>query len=628
MKFSQQESQLDVNAKLPKDAVFRVLGAVADDLEAARFCPEIYGFVRNRNVPGVLACCSNLEPQSILERTDSAELTPYEFAARYQLSALIKKFPFKLNAAACKNAARKKFLEAEEQCRLFNTENYRAIVKLSQSHPKYYGIIDELREEIVKLIGEQPVIEDVLSAGRHGPGQTAGHQKRERGCVTQFYKYAVLPYSVTKRALPYAKCAIESDQRWLGAVQDWYRRKVGIPIYAPIDLDKMWSEVFTIVSHAKLAYVPKTAVTDRTIGMEATMNIFLQLAVDSIIRPLLRNWGYDLDSQEKNQDLALEGSITNELSTLDLKGASDTVSLLCCSLLLPPLWMWFLLDLRSDVMVEDLTVNGVKIQRAYRLHKMSAMGNGYTFVLESLIFGAVVRVAMRRSGFWGKSAVYGDDIVCPRGAAPFVIELLEMLGFSLNKEKSFIEGPFRESCGKDFFNGYDVRPFFITDEFETVPGLFHLYNSFFLRGLESRWPMDREYPKTLKLLRTWIPEHFALGFHGPVTEDTDTHLFSDSPLPYDRDGYRFFDRIVERPHKFKWKRKDFFFIKLMARLDGRPVVRHKWDLKKRISTGNAFDITRRSCTFYKRARAKLPDLWQNSYPPYVLALARTTKRVP
>jgi hypothetical protein len=38
---------------------------------------------------------------------------------------------------------------------------------------------------------------------------------------------------------------------------------------------------------------------------------------------------------------------------------------------------------------------------------------------------------------------------------------LEALGFQINQHKSFFEGPFRESCGKDFFRGFSVRPVYL-----------------------------------------------------------------------------------------------------------------------------------------------------------------------
>lgn len=379
-------------------------------------------------------------------------------------------------------------------------------------------------------------------------------------------------------------------------------------MHCPISLDEFWEKILRTVDHSTIATVPKTAVVDRTIEMGPMLNIFLQLGVDAVIRRLLkRGWGYDLNTQERNQMLAEEGSITNQLATLDLKGASDTISLKVCELLLPPLWYNLLLELRTGIAIKS--INNPLECEVFKLEKMSAMGNGFTFVLESLIFGAATRVAMRRTGCWGKSAVYGDDLVLPSKAAPYLIEILDLLGFAINEDKTFVDGPFRESCGKDFYNGYNVRPLFITDKISTVPRLFHLLNS--LRIEEQKWSWHAfEYPKTTQLLHTWIPKHFASRFHGPVTEDTDTHIFDDSPLPFDKDGYKYFNRLVERARIFQTKGETFLFRKLMVSLRQAPVqARPKWDWTKKLDTGNAFDVTKRGATMFCCVRSELPDKW-------------------
>jgi len=103
-----------------------------------------------------------------------------------------------------------------------------------------------------------------------------------------------------------------------------------------------------------------------------------------------------------------------------------------------------------------------------RLEKFSSMGNGYTFELETLIFAGLMSVLLRelgRSGRLGEDVfVFGDDIIIPDDCYGAAIAMLEFCGFSANTEKSF-HGPigFRESCGGDFFEGADVRPFYIKD---------------------------------------------------------------------------------------------------------------------------------------------------------------------
>lgn len=55
--------------------------------------------------------------------------------------------------------------------------------------------------------------------------------------------------------------------------------------------------------------------------------------------------------------------------------------------------------------------------------------------------------------------VYGDDIICDARVTSIVIELLHLLGFQVNTEKSFVgDHPYRESCGGHFYRGEDVTP--------------------------------------------------------------------------------------------------------------------------------------------------------------------------
>jgi hypothetical protein len=108
------------------------------------------------------------------------------------------------------------------------------------------------------------------------------------------------------------------------------------------------------------------------------------------------------------------------------------------------------------------------------LEKFSSMGNGYTFEMESLIFYALAkatilfnhhdRVILDPALFNNddrKILVFGDDVIMPSSKADVFIEVCEYLGMTVNRGKSFFSGPFRESCGGDYFNGIAIRPFYI-----------------------------------------------------------------------------------------------------------------------------------------------------------------------
>jgi hypothetical protein len=89
------------------------------------------------------------------------------------------------------------------------------------------------------------------------------------------------------------------------------------------------------------------------------------------------------------------------------------------------------------------------------------MGNGFTFELESLLFYAIAKATAYFTGTSGTISVYGDDIIIPSQMYHDLTFVLKILGFSVNPDKSFSEGPFRESCGGHFYNGTRVTPFYI-----------------------------------------------------------------------------------------------------------------------------------------------------------------------
>jgi hypothetical protein len=221
-----------------------------------------------------------------------------------------------------------------------------------------------------------------------------------------------------------------------------------------------------VVRGSRLAFVPKKVDCSRTINIEATLNTYYQLGLESIMRRRLKSFfGIDLELQPVlNRELARLGSQEDELITLDLSEASNSIAFNMLKEFLPPgFFQWLKLGRHETVILpsgEELV-----------LHMMSSMGNGYTFPLETAIFAAVVvscaqargvKIRLPRQGHLTSDSfgVFGDDIICNRKIAGDVKRLLMLLGFRINEDKSFVQGPFRESCGGDFFKGSPVRPVF------------------------------------------------------------------------------------------------------------------------------------------------------------------------
>ena len=86
------------------------------------------------------------------------------------------------------------------------------------------------------------------------------------------------------------------------------------------------------------------------------------------------------------------------------------------------------------------------------------MGNGFTFELETILFRTLMKVITNYD-----VRVFGDDIIIDSGSAPLALKVLEWAGFRINEKKSFCEGPFRESCGGDYFEGVAVRGHFLEE---------------------------------------------------------------------------------------------------------------------------------------------------------------------
>lgn len=225
-----------------------------------------------------------------------------------------------------------------------------------------------------------------------------------------------------------------------------------------------------IVPGSRLDTVEKNYKVRRVILIEPDGNMLLQKAVGSIIRKCLKKVGIDLNDQTRNQRLAFAGSITGLLATLDLKSASDSIALFIARLLLPTAWYELLYDLRSHLVMKP---DG----SWHKLEKLSSMGNGFTFEVESLIFWALTQATVDRLKPEDRRVgIYGDDIVVATAVATQLTSVLNQCGFQLNAEKSFWTGYFRESCGKHYHNGLDVTPVYIKGDLSSLEERFRLYN--------------------------------------------------------------------------------------------------------------------------------------------------------
>lgn len=355
-------------------------------------------------------------------------VNPATFKGDYLVTEMLRKnADIVLPQVDKKRVAIESFIRSEELCRRTNARIIDALVD-PDGPPE---ILRRVSYWVRRILGSLSV--DKLQYAEHsfrfGPGATSSCGGID---VLPSIKYACDVHT-TQKLYPFAKSIMGYS---------WFASNHGSLI---------------VNETSELTTVPKNAKTDRCICIEPHLNIYYQLGVGAVIRRQLKRFGFNLDNLfEWNRFLASNAQ-SWRLSTIDLKAASDTISLNVVKALLPREWYEFLNLGRTD----HTMVDGVP----HQLEKFSSMGNGYTFELETLIFLATCLAA----GCDRKLlSVFGDDIVCESNRAPEVIEYLSFLGFEVNRDKTFLEGNFFESCGHDFYDGVNVRPVYFRGDYHDM----------------------------------------------------------------------------------------------------------------------------------------------------------------
>jgi hypothetical protein len=170
--------------------------------------------------------------------------------------------------------------------------------------------------------------------------------------------------------------------------------------------------------------------------------------------------------------MAREGSFddVNGFVTIDLSSASDSISTGLCRTLLPPEWFNFLNRVRSP----SYRLPKSDVSVAYE--KFVTMGNGFCFPLQTLLFSAIIKSIQPDARGGVDFRVYGDDIIVRKEISTAVILLLKRMGFRTNSRKTFVSGPFRESCGSNWYGGEDVTPMTLDWKLDSLENLFKFVN--------------------------------------------------------------------------------------------------------------------------------------------------------
>ncbi len=420
------------------------------------FLEPLASSLRARDFGALYRLADSLSEQSYPDATQ-------HFVAN-QFTLLIKKYPWPSQVLDLKPRERavNTFLSSERRCKRV-TRKF-SLLSVDRSRDRFKREATIARNFIRNCIGSTPNYRSWSSQCDFGPGASIG----VHGNATNYLaKLSADRWTVSPGAIHHA---------FLGFTRNFHLMETLFPKNGAMysyDLEAAFATYMgrvSVIGNNKISFVPKTAKTHRSIAVEPLLNGFVQKGIDSLLRSRLKAIGTDLADQGLNQRLAREGSLDDSeegFVTIDLKSASDSISTGIVKYLLPDDWFRLLSRTRSPSYELDGEVNSFE--------KFCSMGNGFCFPLETLIF-----VSACFSIGCGENAkdftVYGDDIVVRKKFAPRLLELLSHWGFKMNSDKTFLEGPFRESCGKDWFGGEDVRPFTLDYALDSVESIFKFLN--------------------------------------------------------------------------------------------------------------------------------------------------------
>ena len=423
----------------------------------------------------------------------------YECTDRFALDYLCSKILSKsvdLNVSIDRKAATmKKWLEAESLCgqsnEIFSLRN----AGLFSFRPAVEDAYRVAQQKIAEILGEID-FKKIGERCRFGPGSDMSTFK---GKTSAFNKYGN-PGSCTPWIIPLFD-EVFSDFR----VNDYLHE-------------------CQLVRGNKVFFVPKNAKIERPAAKEPRWNVWFQLGIgDLIADKIQRASGIDLQDQEPNRFGASHAHV-DDCVTVDLSSASDTIAKALVLDLLPEDWSDLLFKTRSPMTFVD----GKWVQ----YEKISSMGNGYTFPLESLIFYGFCFAAVKATAQDPSLIrVFGDDIIVPRKSYPLLKELLTAVGFEVNHSKTFVEGNFYESCGEDYFKGKNVRPIFVKKRVSSVKGLYVLINQIleYARRSANYAHADSRFASIWRRAVSFVPE--ALKLFGPIGQSGVIHTPFDQSTP-------------------------------------------------------------------------------------------------
>jgi hypothetical protein len=355
-----------------------------------------------------------------------------------------------------KAEARRTFFQTETQCKDTNERlQMYAEGRLLPLDGRVPAVLEDARHFIKSILPPVPKLSELEV--RFGPGATS---RCSGDSVTLADKLAAFP-EVTFDSRHLVDVVKNSDV-WFNLLS---RVHPGC-LYKPLWVTDDYGDLVLVKARTTIAprltrgnrftTVRKDAKTDRGICIEPHTTGAIQLILGEYLSNVLRRIGITKEYQEEiHGRLAEEASRKGTFCTVDLKAASDTISYELVKLLLP--WDWF--ELLASLRSPETYIDGNWVE----LEKFSSMGNGFTFELETLLFYALTRsVSNLVDGpYQALVSCFGDDIICSSASYELLTHTIAFCGFTINHEKTYVGCGFNESCGHDYFEGTDVRPYFL-----------------------------------------------------------------------------------------------------------------------------------------------------------------------
>jgi hypothetical protein len=299
----------------------------------------------------------------------------------------------------------------------------------------------------------EPNVYDMLP--RHGPGAVSDLNKTR----TWKYEFPCWP-SRLNEAFPYGFFVNPRGDLW-----------------SPNDEPENSDEV-----PGRLLSVPKTFSKPRLITAEPTANQFCQQALLKYLRqsmPHVLRRSVNFKSQEPSRLAALEASMGNGKVTVDLSSASDRLTCWTVERVFRrnPTLLYLLASSRTRYVVDG---TGSEEFQLLALRKFAGQGSAVTFPIQTLVYTimAITAVLLSTYGFgmqpydsnlYGKIKkaarevrIFGDDMIVPEKSLWFLDILVSHLQLKINLGKTHYQGSFRESCGMDAYQGFEVTPVYLS----------------------------------------------------------------------------------------------------------------------------------------------------------------------